>query len=271
MNELYQNLLEGNARFGSKPEDIAREVLGCAPAEVRPTVILAPAWEPESFGGAVEIESEPRIRGNFGLRCWQVRLGGKKATYLVPGIGAPVCMDAVLALGLTGCRRVVFIGSVGALDERLEIGDVVLPEKSICGDGASRYLQRSLSAGCFGGAAYPDASLLAEAEAVCRTRCGAFGAGFHRAVNYSTDSLFAQFAHIDEILALGCGVIEMETAACFKAAEICGLAMCAVFSISDSTARKKSLYSGRTEAEQARRKEVRREVFPLVLGDLVVE
>ena len=62
----------------------------------------------------------------------------------------------------------------------------------------------------------------------------------------------------------------METAACFKAAEICGIEICAVFNISDNTIRKKSLLSGRTPEDQRRRKEIRREVFPKILRDLII-
>ena len=99
-----------------------------------------------------------------------MELDGKPATWIVPGIGAPTNMDVVLALGATSCRRILFIGSAGALDEKMELGDIVLPEKSICGDGASRYLQKDLAADPFAQAAYPDGTLLAQAESDARER-----------------------------------------------------------------------------------------------------
>lgn len=266
MTEAYRNLLDGNARFGTSPEDICRSVLHCEPDEVLDTVILAPVWRPETFSGVTA-----REMFQDQLFCsWQVELDGKAATYIIPGIGAPQCMDIVLALGTTRCKRIIFVGSAGALDERMEVGDVVLPSCSVCGDGASRYLGGNMSEDCFGQLAYPSTGLLRAAEMSCRKHCAGWDTTPHIAKNFSIDTITAQFAHIDEILALGCGTIEMETAACFKAAEICGIEICAVFSISDSTIRKKSLYSGRTPEDQRRRREIRREVFPKVLGDLII-
>ena len=61
-------------------------------------------------------------------------------TYIKTGIGAPVFMDALLALGVTKCKNIIFVGSVGSLDEDIGIGDIVIPQYSICGDGASRYI-----------------------------------------------------------------------------------------------------------------------------------
>ena len=61
-------------------------------------------------------------------------------TYIKTGIGAPVLMDALLTLGVTACQRIIFIGSVGSLDDNIGIGDIVIPEYSVCGDGASRYI-----------------------------------------------------------------------------------------------------------------------------------
>lgn len=265
MHPIYQAVLEGNARFGTSPAEFVFGVLGCAPQEIRPTVILAPVWEPEKTLG---LKAEPLAEGC--VRVWQVEVEGRQATWIVPGVGAPMNMDAVLALGATRCRRILFIGSAGALNESMEVGDIALPLESICGDGASRYLQNDLTTDPFARPAYPDGNLFVQTENLCRKYCGAYGVALHRTVNYSIDTIAAQFAHMDEILALGCGTVEMETAASLRAAELCGIPMTAVFSISDNTVRKKSLYSGRTEEEKRRRGEIRRALFPRILGGLII-
>lgn len=43
-------------------------------------------------------------------------------------------------LGISKCKRIIFISSVGALDTEIGIGDIVIPEYSVSGDGASRYI-----------------------------------------------------------------------------------------------------------------------------------
>jgi hypothetical protein len=58
----------------------------------------------------------------------------------------------------------------------------------------------------------------------------------------------------------------METAAAFRAAEIAGLSLTALFSVSDNIIQNKSLVSGRTEEEKNYRKITRRIIFPKVIG-----
>ena len=55
-------------------------------------------------------------------------------------MGASNVIDIVLAFGCTPCKNIIFIGSVGTLDTHIGIGDIVIPEYSICGDGVCRYL-----------------------------------------------------------------------------------------------------------------------------------
>jgi Phosphorylase superfamily. len=78
-------------------------------------------------------------------------------------------------------------------------------------------------------------------------------------------SVFAQYTHINEILEMGCNVIEMETAAAFTAAYIAHIPIAAIFSVSDNTILNKSLVSGRTKEEMDYRKYIRHELFPKII------
>lgn len=90
---------------------------------------------------------------------------------------------------------------------------------------------------------------------------------YHIGRNFSIDTIFAQFAHIGEIIAMGCNVIEMETAVAFRAAKLAGISLAAIFSVSDNTITHKSLMGGRTEAEQEYRRFTRSTVFPRIILD----
>ncbi len=264
---LYDDLVEGIARYGSTPDDVCRSFLGLRRDQVRPTVVLAPWWEPGflgDFGGASTLLSRAAS-----VTAWNITVNGAEITYLRTGVGAPLAVDAVLVLGLTPCRRIVFIGSVGALDANMRIGDVVVPEYSVCGDGASRYLKAGplAEADPFGEIARPDPGLNAELNAVAGRVCGERGAGLHRGRVFSIDTVFAQFLRLDEIMGFGCNAIEMETAAAFRAAEAAGKSLAALLSVSDNIVLKKSLISGRTREEMEYRKAVRKKVFPeIILG-----
>ncbi len=264
----YQELLGGLKRFGSTETEICVHGLGVLPEQVHENVIVAPWWEPQSMpalGGAGEVTELSDCAAS--LRAWDIVKDGMAITYIKTGIGAPQHMDAVLSLGLTPCKRILFLGSVGALDDQIGIGDIVVPEYSVCGDGASRYLADAplANSDVFGEKAYPDWELLDRLKEITARACKAHNVRWHSGKTFSIDTIFAQFAHIDEILGMGCNVIEEETAAAFRAAAMMGIPMAALFSVSDNTVAKKSLVSGRTKEEMEYRRYVRRELFPKII------
>ncbi len=56
-----------------------------------------------------------------------------------PAVGAPMavlCMEKLIVLG---ARRILLVGWCGALQQVLEVGNVLLPVQALCGEGTSRY------------------------------------------------------------------------------------------------------------------------------------
>jgi len=261
---LFDHILNGNKKYGTCPEDIVRAFYNCEPEVIQSDVILAPAWKPDLFDAYTD-NIEPIFTGFH--NDWNLSINGKKLTYIQTGIGAPVLMEAVLALGCTPCKRIIFIGSVGGLSPNFNIGDIVIPEYSVSGDGACRYLtdRKPGENDCFGKKYYPDKELFDNAVSKTKNISKANNVNWHIGKNFSIDTIIAQFAHLDEIIAMGCDCIEMESAAFFKASEICGIKACAIYSVSDNTLQKKSLLSGRTENEIEYRKTVRKNVLTKIV------
>ena len=264
----YNKLIEGIKRYGSNETDICIHGIGVLPEQINKNVIIAPWWEPASLPelGQAEYLSESQFSA---VKVWNIRSENKDVTYIKTGIGAPVLMDAILSLGVTKCEKVIFIGSVGSLDEQIGIGDIVIPEYSVCGDGASRYIDSDalMDSDTFGNKVEPDKEMF---KTVCRITdriCKNNDVKYHIGKTFSIDTVFAQYAHIDEIKEMGCNVIEMETAAAFRAAKISGLSLVAIFSVSDNTVTNKSLISGRTEREMAYRRFVRKSLFPQIIWE----
>ena len=118
---------------------------------------------------------------------------------------------------------------------------------------------------------YPDKELTKNLLKITKQYSKDYNVGFHNVVNYSVDSIMCQFMYIDKIKEKGAKVIEMETAACFKAAKIMNKKISALFCVSDNTVLKKSLLSGRTDKEQEYRHNIRYEVIPKILFKLFEE
>jgi len=260
----YGKLLEGMKRFGSIEWDICEHGLRVAPDCIQDNVVIAPWWEPSALPGLGEVDRLSPPDHTAGV--WNIKNDTSEITYIKTGIGAPLFLERLLPLGVTKCKRVIFIGSAGSLDPGIRIGDIVIPEYSVCGDGASRYLASDdLTHDVFGEKAYPDYGMFNTAVAETTRICIENHVNWHIGKTFSIDTVTAQFAHIDTIVSLGCNVIEMETAAAFRAAKLMGIPLIALFSVSDNTVMNKSLVSGRTAEEMEYRRFTRREIFPKII------
>ena len=265
----YQDLISSLERFGSTRHDICVHSIGIEPERIQKKVIIAPWWEPPIFP-SLGVSSFLSASEFASIKVWNIKTEDMEFTYIKTGIGAPVLMDVLLALGVTPCEQIIFIGSVGALNNGIGIGDIVVPEFSICGDGASRYISSKdlLCGDVFGEKQYPDQLMFNRLTNATEHICKENSVKWHLGRTFSTDTIFAQFAHIDEIINMGCNVIEMETAAAFRAVAMVGIPMVALFSVSDNTLVHKSLISGRTKEEMQYRKHVRCELFPQIILEI---
>lgn len=261
----YNKLIAGMKRFGSTEHDIVQHALRVPLEKINKNVIIAPWWEPDTLPGLGEAELiSPQ--DSHDKKTWNIKGDKFNMTYIKTGIGAPYFMDSLLPLALTKCKRIIFIGSVGSMDFDIGIGDIVIPEHSVCGDGASRYIASDdLKHDVFGEKVYPDLDMNNTLISETARLCSENNVKWHIGKNFATDTIFAQYAHVDTILEMGCNVIEMETAVAFRAAKLMNIPLVALFSVSDNTVTNKSLVSGRTDEEMEYRKFVRRELFPQII------
>lgn len=251
----YKDLLDSHLKYGTNSEDIIKNR---GYEKILENVVIAPWWDHnmfENLGFRIEQVSE-KVYNFYGADLSFSYIELKR-------IGAPAIMDNILSLGVTKCKNLVFLGSAGSLDENIKIGDIVIPKYSICGDGASRYLNSNLEDE-FLKEKYPTKDITDKLINILKEN----SIKYHYVPNFSIDTVFAQFYHIDKIIDLGAKTIEMETANLFKCNELLNINVTALFCISDNTILNKSLYSGRTEKEEEYRHKVRNEVIPQIIIEL---
>lgn len=267
----YNDLILGMRRFGAIDEDICANSLGISSNMIHEDVIITPGWEPEKVSGIGQVELLSSSGPLFGIKVWNIKNDDIEMTYIKAGYGAPVLMDALLSLGMTKCKRVIFISSVGALDSKIGIGDIVIPECSICGDGASRYIASDKLDDVFGEKTYPDPTLFQLLKVEVENICKENNVKWHLGQAFCTDTIFAQFAHIDNIMSMGCNLIDMETASAFRAAKLMKIQLAAMLIVSDNTIAKKSLMGGGLENEREWEylRFVRKEIMPKIILDFI--
>lgn len=251
----YNDLLKSHLRFGTTDEDIRKNK---GYEQILENVVIAPWWEHTMFDNMnFKVEQVSNKVYNF------YRDDVSFSFIELKRIGSPSVLDYILSLGVTKCKNIIFLGSAGSLDENIKIGDIVVPEYSICGDGASRYLNPNLEDELFK-LEYPTKEYTNKLINTMKEN----NIKYHYVPNYSIDTVFAQFYHIDKILEMGAKTIEMETAVLFKCNELLNKNVIALLCISDNTILNKSLYSGRTEEEEIYRHKVRNEIIPKIIVEM---
>ena len=251
----YNDLLNSHLKYGTTSDDIIERK---GYEKILENVVIAPWWSHDIFDGLnFEVDQVNDKVFNF-------YSDDLSFSYIeLKRIGAPGIMDFILSLGVTKCKNVIFLGSAGSLDESIKIGEIVIPKYSICGDGASRYLNTNLEDE-FLKKEYPSKIFTNDLIDILKES----NIKYHYVPNYSIDTVFAQFYHIDKILDLGAKTIEMETACLFKCCNLMNINATALFCISDNTILNKSLYSGRTDEENDYRHKIRYELIPKIVIDL---
>jgi uridine phosphorylase len=194
------------------------------PIHLRPTAplaerVLLPGDPGRALLLAQELLSEPRMfnhdRGLWGYTG--TADDGAPLTIQSTGMGGPSAAIVVEELASLGARRVVRVGTCGALDGGLGFGDLVVAREAIAHDGTSR----ALGAGERVGA---DPELTAALEL-------AAGAGASAGPVLTTDVFYAERAAARP--APDALAVEMEAATILRLAELLGLRAGCVLAVTD--------------------------------------
>jgi uridine phosphorylase len=147
------------------------------------------------------------------------RADGELLTIQSTGIGGPSAAIVLHELIALGVRRAVRVGTCGALQPHLALGDLVLAREAICADGASRALG--------GGERVSGDLALADALE------SAAPAGAHRGAIVSVDLFYDDSARLPESAAADALAIEMEAAALFAVGARAEVPVGCVLAVSD--------------------------------------
>jgi uridine phosphorylase len=117
------------------------------PIHLRPTAplaerVLLPGDPARALALAQHLLSEPRMfnhhRGLWGYTG--TAADGERLTIQSTGMGGPSAAIVLTELLMLGARRAIRVGSCGALEPALALGDLLIAGESLCLDGTSRAL-----------------------------------------------------------------------------------------------------------------------------------
>lgn len=151
---------------------------------------------------------------------------GAPLTIQSTGMGGPSAAIVISELSELGARRLLRVGTCGALDPALELGDLVIAAEAIAGDGASRALGAGERI-----AASP--GLLATLTALRGTASFRGETAVHAGPVVSTDLFYDARGLEPHWQAAGALAIEMEAATLFALAARLGFEAGALLVVSD--------------------------------------
>jgi len=180
--------------------------------------VLLPGDPHRALAVAQAIFEEPRMfnhtRGLWGY-TGRAR-DGELLTVQATGMGAPSAAIVVRELIDLGARTLVRIGTCGALDEGLDLGDLVSAEHALAADGTTR----ALGAGEL---------VPADPDLAAALR----GAGAEPVTAVTSDLFYDDGAHREDWLAAGARVVEMEASAILAVASRHGARAAILLGVTD--------------------------------------
>jgi len=120
------------------------------------------------------------------------RKEGNNMAVVGPILGAPHAVMVLEKLVVLGAQKIVFLGWCGSLQERVSIGDFLIPDRGVIGEGTSRY--------------YASGNLLRESRSSSRVvetikkTCAGHAVSFHSGPVWSTDAPYRETA--EQVLSL---------------------------------------------------------------------
>ncbi|MCU4717250.1 nucleoside phosphorylase [Halapricum hydrolyticum] len=169
---------------------------------------------------------------------------GRPLTICSTGIGSPSAAIAVEELAAVGVETVLRVGTTGALQSGIEIGDMIVATGAAKDEGTTkRYESATVPA-------VPDYDALSGlAEAAERIEDETTGGTVHVGPIATDDAFYAETAeYVDAWEAAGLLAVEMEAAALFTLARRKGLAAGAICTVDGNLV--EGIQKGETEAEE---------------------
>lgn len=229
-----------------KKEIMIEKHFGCSIDDISRNVIISPVWSLSSFMERAESIIK-EFRGWY--RGATLMYKDKPITIISSGIGSPMTGDCVIALGYSECENIFFSGSAGAINSKLNFGDILICSDAIIGEGFSRYHFNDLARDCFGdlvsGSEELAQALFHQSVPIAHD----LGAAVHRGTIFTTDSILGENKKsFSFMIEKGCDAVEMEVSSVFTAAKAIERNAAALITISDLPLKQRSLFEG-TKAE----------------------
>ena len=255
MKEKLKQIVDAFHKHNS--EHMAFQAFGLSEDATYDALVIAPSFSPyklkmERFCTVTTLKEGAYIAG------YLVEKDDKKIAWIKIGSSAGNLIDHLSLCAELTFKRMIFIGAVGALKDRFELGDVCTPSYSLSGSYADAYLKKdSIRETMLFSKTEPDMKYVDEVIAVGKDK----GYDIKKASVFCTPSIAMEYVHLDEIKAFDTDLIEMETSSFYLMTELFEIPGIALLVVSDNSASGAPLV-GRSDKQQEKYDYGRNVVLP---------
>ena len=234
------------AQHFNNTDDMLLNMYGIASDEPMDLFVIAPSWTPEKILKNYEYEAEQRSKHAY-TSSYVVKYAGYQIGWIQCASSSANLIDSMLMLANVDTDKIVFMGAVGALKKEVPLGSLATPSESYAYVGGNAYLKQRLDTKAFGQTVIPHNMDFVD-KVVEKARQQEIEMTKRKV--FCTDSIICEYAHLDEILATGAELIEMETSAFYEGVHLMEKRGIALLCVSDNSAAGISL-TNRSEEELA--------------------
>lgn len=226
-----QKILQSAQKYNNS-DDLLMSMFSIPSDDPMDLYVIAPSWTPEKILKNYEYEVEPRFKHAY-VSSYVVKFAGYRIGWIQCASSSANLLDSLLMLANVSTDKIVFMGAVGALRKEIPLGELSTPAESYAHVGGNAFLKEKLLQGKFGEIIRPhDMNFVNQVIESARLQ----GIEMIKRKVFCTDSIICEYSHLDEILATGAELIEMETSAFYEGIRLMEKRGIALLCVSDNSA-----------------------------------
>lgn len=219
-------------------------------------LVIAPGWKPTTILQDESFKVTTLAVHSY-ISGYLVEKEGLKIAWIQCASGASNLLDHLIIAAELHFKKLIFVGAVGALTDKFNVGDICTPSYSVAGVFANAYLEEDIHNYKPFKIVKPDDTYISSVIKLANEH----GHNIQRASVYCTDSIALEYYHLDTIKKFNTDLIEMETSTFYLLADLLEVPAIALLVVSDNSAAGHPLV-GRNEELQRKYNNARKGIIP---------
>ncbi len=211
---------------------MSRECYGFEPEVPYDALVVATSWKPDKTVLDPSF-TVTKLTQHAYFSGFLVEKKGVRIAWAQTASGACNVLDHTIICAELSFKAMIFAGAVGGLTTDFPVGTVCTPQVCFEGSYAGAYFQDRLAPFTPFAPVYPPDRDYVDRVIGLGKR---LGHEVREAKVFCTDSIALEYAHLDEIKAVGAELVEMETALFYRLADLFEVPTVALLAVSDNSA-----------------------------------